>query len=320
MRILTGEQLTTLLPASALIAAVEQSLRALIAQQVSVPARQHVQWQGGTLLVMPAVGAERIGVKLVSVVPGNAGKGVPVTSGLMVLLDAQTGQPTALLDAAMLTARRTGAVGALSLQWMTPPTLDSIGIIGTGVQGAWQAISACAVRPIKAIYYLARSAGREEQFVRTVQNHVERVRLVACPNARALLQATSTVIAATTSIEPVLPDDPQLLEGKHFASVGSFTPTMQELPLSVYRLAGQLVIDSEAARHEAGDVINPVKAGTLEASDVFHLSELVSGTRAVDVSHTTVFKSVGLALYDLFVAQALLEAATRLNVGQVVEF
>ena len=98
MRILTAEQLKTLLPASALISAVEESLRALTQQQVSVPARQHIEWPGGTLLLMPAVGGAHIGVKLVSVVPGNAGTAVPVTSGLMMLLDGQTGQPMALLD------------------------------------------------------------------------------------------------------------------------------------------------------------------------------------------------------------------------------
>jgi ornithine cyclodeaminase len=318
MRILTGEQLRTLLRTSALVDAVEQSLRALTQRQVEVPARHHIPWPGGTLLLMPAVGGRHIGVKLVSIVPGNVGTPAPVTSGLMVLLDRKTGQPVALLDAAVLTARRTGAVGALSLKLMTPATLDSIGIIGTGVQGAWQAISACAVRPIKDIYYVGRSAASTEQFVNTVRMHVNDIRLTACANTRALLQATSTVITATTSIDPVMPDEPKLLEGKHFVSVGSFKPSMQELPHSVYRLAGRLVIDSEAARHEVGDVINPVKDGTLAASDVFHLAELVGGTRAVNLKGTTVFKSVGSALYDIFVADALLREAVNIDAGLVV--
>jgi ornithine cyclodeaminase/alanine dehydrogenase-like protein (mu-crystallin family) len=232
MRILTGEQVRTLLPTSALVAAVEQALRAMTQRQVEVPARHHIPWPVGTLLLMPAVGARQIGVKLVSVVPGNVGTLLPVTSGLMVLLDGKTGQPLALLDAAMLTARRTGAVGALSLKLMTPATLDSIGIIGTGVQGAWQAISACAVRPIKDIYFVSRSTASAENFVDTVQKHVNDIRLIPCSNARALVEATSIVIAATTSVDPVVPDDSTLLEGRHFVSVGSFRPTMQELPTS----------------------------------------------------------------------------------------
>ena len=315
MRILTGEQLRTLLPTSALIAAVEESLRALTQRQVTVPARQHIDWAGGTLLLMPAMGARHIGVKLVSVVPGNVSKSVPVTSGLMILLDENTGKPRALLDAGVLTARRTGAVGALSLKLMTPETLDSIGIIGTGTQGTWQAISACAVRPIKDIYFVTRSTASARQFVDTVQSQVNDVRLIPCANARALLQATSTVITATASADPVIPDEATLLEGKHFVSVGSFKPRMQELPHSAYRLARQVVIDSETARHEVGDIINPVNDGTVAAADVFDLSELMSGTRVVNVNETTVFKSVGSALYDIFVADALLREAINVDAG-----
>ena len=77
-----------------------------------------------------------------------------------------------------------------------------------------------------------------------------------------LLARTDVVIAATTSAEPVLPDDPALLAGKHFISVGSYRPAMQELPDAVYRLAGHLVLDSDFARHEVGDAINRLKRGS----------------------------------------------------------
>src|ERR1700738_1988709 len=89
MRILTGEQLSHLLPAQALIAAVERALRALSQREVVVPDRQHIDWSCGTLLLMPAVGPEMMGIKLVTVVPGNAAIQKPVTSGLMMLLDAR---------------------------------------------------------------------------------------------------------------------------------------------------------------------------------------------------------------------------------------
>ena len=84
-----------------------------------------------------------------------------------------------------------------------------------------------------------------------------------------LLARTDVVIAATTSAEPVLPDDPALLAGKHFISVGSYRPAMQELPDAVYRLAGHLVLDSDFARHEVGDAINPVEKGILAPTEVF---------------------------------------------------
>jgi len=90
------------------------------------------------------------------------------------------------------------------------------------------------------------------------------------------------VVTATTSAEPVLPDESNLLVNKHFISVGSFSPTMQELPDSVYRLAGLLAVDSQHAGQEVGDVINPIRKGIIRESDVFSIAECVTGKRTLD--------------------------------------
>lgn len=320
MRILNGSDLSRLLSPTAIISAVEDGLHAYARGQISVPMRHHVDWSHGTLLVMPAVGPDVLGVKCVSVVPGNAIRHVPTASGVMVLIEATTGMPCAILDAALLTARRTGAIGAISLKLMTPTDVDSIGIIGTGVQAAWQAISACAVRPIKGIFYVARSSKSERCFIDTLARHVPHVSLRSCSNVADLLNRTSVVIAATTSTEPVLPDDPALLRGKHFISVGSFKSTMQELPTSVYRLAGRVIVDSHTVHEEAGDIINSLKGGVIGVSDVSHLADLLSGQCAIDIDDTTAFKSVGMALYDLCAAQALFKEALRTGVGSEVNW
>ena len=89
-------------------------------------------------------------------------------------------------------------------------------------------------------------------------------------------------MTATTSAEPVLPDESNLLVNKHFISVGSFSPTMQELPDSVYRLAGLLAVDSQHAGQEVGDVINPIRKGIIRESDVFSIAECVTGKRTLD--------------------------------------
>src|SRR5215472_12632259 len=100
------------------VALVESAARATDGSSDSVvPARMHVRWAEGTLLTMPAIGAGSMAVKLVSVVPGNAGRGLPVTIGLMLLADAASGLPLAIMDAAALTAIRTGAVGALGVKY-----------------------------------------------------------------------------------------------------------------------------------------------------------------------------------------------------------
>jgi ornithine cyclodeaminase/alanine dehydrogenase-like protein (mu-crystallin family) len=316
MLVLSHSDLVGLLPPLALVAAVEQAARDLYSGRAIVPKRGHLDWAGNTLLTMPAICASGFGVKMVAVVPGNASRGLPVTSGLMILNDGETGAPVAILDAGSLTAQRTGAVGGLGVKFMTPMNISSMGIIGCGVQGAWQVIVACALRPIREVFCVYRSRESFAKFSETVGRYAPEVALVPCADARDLLTRTDLVITATTAATPVLPDEPALLKGKHFISVGSFKPSMQELPDSVYSLAGQLAVDSEHARHEVGDVINPCKQGLLRDEDVFSIGECVVGSRSVDTTLTTAYKSVGMAIYDLCVAQALHRAALARGSGR----
>lgn len=150
MLVLSEDDLIGLLPPLQIVAAVEAALRAQEAGHVVAPKRLHVQWDNNTLLTMPAAAEGGLGVKIVSVVPGNAARDLPVTNGIMILNDSETGVPLAIMNAAALTAQRTGAVGALGVKYLTPQETLSAGIVGCGVQGAWQAIFACVVRPIPA--------------------------------------------------------------------------------------------------------------------------------------------------------------------------
>lgn len=290
-------------------------MRAHVAGSIVAPARLHLHWEDHTLLAMPAATKTAAAVKVVSVVPSNANRNLPVTTGALLLSDGTTGAPLAILNAGALTAQRTGAVGSLGVKYLTPADTRSAGIVGFGIQAAWQGIFACAARPISELFVHGRSMSNFERFSSLVQQHTDGVRITVCQSARELLERTTLVIAATTSTEPVLPDEPALLENKHFISVGSFRPSMQELPDSVYRLAGQLAVDSEHATHEVGDVINPIRAGLLQEADVFSIGECVTGNRVIDTSRTTAYKSVGAAMYDLFVAEACYRAAKARGVG-----
>ena len=320
MKVLSSRDLESLLPPLDVLAAVESALRIYAEGRAVVPDRAHIDFGDNTLLTMPAADSNAVGVKLAIVVPGNAARHLPVTNGLMTLFDARTGVPLAILNAATLTAQRTGAVGAVGVQHMTPEGLSTVGIVGAGVQGAWQAIFACAVRPIENVCFVARSDASAELFARNVSSRIQRpVRISRCQDARELVARSALVITATTSSEPVLPNERELLRGRHFISVGSFKAGMRELPAAVFELAGHLAIDSAAARHEVGDVIQPLAEGILEPADVFHVAELVIGRRSIDRHATTAYKTVGMALYDLCVAQAFYRAACQRGVGRDIE-
>jgi ornithine cyclodeaminase/alanine dehydrogenase-like protein (mu-crystallin family) len=139
MLVLGESEVSDVLAPSEVIVAVERALRDLESRSVRALPRDHLGWDGNSMLTMPALGAVNVGVKVISVMPGNASRGLPVTSGLMILNERNTGVGRALISAGGLTAQRTAAVAAVGVKHTTPATLRSVGI---GVQGAWQAVYA----------------------------------------------------------------------------------------------------------------------------------------------------------------------------------
>lgn len=320
MLILNNDEIAGLLSLEEVIATVEAALMANERDACLVPKRMHIDWGENTFLSMPSFSDAYFGTKLVSVVPGNSGRQLAVTNGAMLLNDAHTGFPLAMMNAAKLTALRTGALGAIGIKYMTPPEVDSIGLIGSGVQGIQQAIFAAAVRPVTKIYCLQRSEAGMSALTAELQQQFPSVTVIPCQDAATILQHTDVIIAASRSATPVLPNDASLLENKHFISIGSYKPDMQELPDQVFRLAGKLAIDSVFAKAETGDIIHPLRKGILQEADVFTIGKLLTGEVKVDVNSTTAYKSAGMALFDLFLAKALYEAAQAGNIGTNIPF
>jgi ornithine cyclodeaminase/alanine dehydrogenase-like protein (mu-crystallin family) len=318
--VLTEKHIESLLSLNQIVDAVEASIKDYENQIALVLKRMHIDRGKNSMLCMPSWGKDFLGTKLVTVAPGNATKKLPVIFGAMTLNDASTGKLLALINGSKLTAIRTGALGAVGLRYITPANIDSIGLIGCGMQGLHQAIFAPAVRPIKKIFYLHRSDDSATKLKSIVKKYWPAVEVVPCTNAQELLAKTQTIITATSSAKPILPNNKKLLEGKHFVAIGSYRPSMQELPDKVYELAGMLSIDSEFARHETGDILNPLKKKIIAKKNVYALGKLITGKKRIDVNKTTVFKSTGMALFDLYVAQAIYEAAVKKKVGNEVEF
>jgi len=320
MLVLNNNDIGSLLSFQQVLQAVEEAMVFYEKEPDAVPRRMHLDHGPDTLLCMPSFGKEFFGTKLVSVVPGNTAENLPVTNGLMVLNDTRTGLPLAILNASKLTALRTGAVGAVGIKYMTPENSSSVGLIGCGIQGMHQAVFACSVRPVNTIHVLVRT---KETFQRTkefIREHHPRVKVKPNASSEELLSKTDIIIAASRSATPILNNHSPLLRGKHFISVGSYKPSMQELPDEVYRLAGQLVIDSEFARHETGDTVLPVKKGILKEENIFTIGKLITGEKKTDRNATTVYKSAGMALFDLFVGQSLYLAAKEKKAGTTVSF
>jgi ornithine cyclodeaminase len=135
-----------------------------------------------------------------------------------------------------------------------------------------------------------------------------------------LLEQSQVVITATTSMDPVLPDDEELLAGKHFVGIGSYKPQVREFPQALFNLIERVYVDTEHALEESGDVIVPLEKGWLRRDQVSTLGHsLIHGKSAARAKEeTTFFKSVGMALFDVCASKLIYENAIQRGLGQKI--
>ncbi len=304
---LSAETIENSLSPAEIIEAVKTGIIKCESGVYKVPTRMHLEGEGITNLVMPAMGKRYFCTKLVSVVPSNPQRDLPMILGTVVLSKMETGETLALMDAPMITALRTAAVGALGLDLIALKETETIGIIGLGVQGIWQTIFACTVRPIKQVYCYSRTKAKFDFFKKKILEKYPQISIYWCESSEELVQKSQVIYTCTTSAKPVFSGTKDLIQNKRFISVGSFRKDMQELPNSVYEETDVLILDSEAAKEEVGDVINALRNGFLTENQVFTIGKIFAEERRIEHSQNVVFKSVGMAAFDLALAAAVYE-------------
>ena len=301
-----------------LLDAIEASMYIYENKEYHMPQRLHVDHEGNTLLLMPCFTKDCFGTKLVSLFPKNPERNIPVLNGIMVLNDAQTGLPLALLNGPALTALRTAAVGSVSIRHLTPENTQSLGIIGAGVQGFYQAWVACTARSLKDIFIFDLYLEKTTALIEKLSKVIPDVKLHAASSVEDLLEKSQVVITATTSLEPVLPDKGELLTGKHFVGIGSYKPNMREFPEALFSLLKTVFIDTDHALEESGDLIVPLRNNWIKQEQVTTLGRFLIENRSTEElrTQTTFFKSVGMALFDVCASKLIYEKAIQKGLGQ----
>lgn len=300
---------------------VDQMVKAMVAYENGdfvMPDRIRMNISNNTLLLMPAQSGPFFSTKLVSLFPDNPSKNLPVINGIVVLNDAETGTPLAILNGAKLTAVRTGAVSATGIRYTTPENVTRLGLIGAGVQGMQQVLAATAVRNISQVLVLDKISERVNPFIACLMSMIPGVTVRQTQSPEELADQSEVIITATNSLKPVLPDDQGLLINKHIIAIGSYKPQMRELPDSLFKLIDHCFVDVNFALEESGDLIHPIEVGLLKQKQVTPLGKLIRGTVDIDLNHTTLFKSVGMGLFDLFTAEWLYNRAQLTGVGEMV--
>jgi ornithine cyclodeaminase len=261
-----------------------------------------------TLLLMPAWrSGEAVGVKIVSVFPGNAARGLPAVAGLYLLLDGDTGMPRALLDGQALTVRRTAAASALAASYLARPDAERLVMVGTGALVPHLIAAHAEVRPIREVAVWGRSLAKAEAVAKRFA--VAGFTVSAVTDLAEAVRRADVVSCATLSSAPLI-DGAWLPPGVHLDLVGGFTPAMREANDEAVRRARVYVDTREGACKEAGDIVQPLASGVLApdaiAGDLFELTrDLRPGRRAA--TEITLFKSVGTALEDFAAARLAVE-------------
>ncbi|HSK94225.1 MAG TPA: ornithine cyclodeaminase family protein [Candidatus Angelobacter sp.] len=309
---LGAEQIRAAVGIDDLLDAVEAAYRDVAGGRDRSPLRSHVALDGGDLLLMPGVrsGGAGVSVKLVTIVPGNADRGLPTIHAVVAWIDAATGAPRALLDGATITAMRTGAASGVAARLLARPDAEVLAIIGAGGQAEWQVRAVLAARPIRTVLVYARRAEHRTGFADRMRSATGLdVRAVESP--REAVEAADVICCATTSDEPVFDAD-WIRPGTHVSGVGAFRLGMVELPPELFARAHLVAVDAvQAARAEAGDLVAAVEAGLVGEGDLVELGAVARSWVAERPAEAiTVFKSVGLAIQDV--------AATELAVARLL--
>jgi ornithine cyclodeaminase len=294
-------------PVDELLDAVEAAFRDVAAARDRSPLRVSVPLPNGDLLLMPGVreGGSGSSVKLVTVQPANAARGLPTVQAVVVWFDQQTGEPQAVLDGGSLTRMRTGAASGVATRLLARRDASVMGLLGTGGQAAWQVRGVLAARPIRELRVFARSAPSRERFAAEMAGELGGgMRIIAAGSAEEAVVGADVICCATTSSEPVF-EAGWLRPGAHVNGVGAYRLGMIELPPELFARAALVAVDARhAALAEAGDLVAAIDVGLLPAGGFVEIGTVDrSWAAARDPEAITVFKSVGLAIQDVAAAE-----------------
>ncbi len=327
MLVLSRVDVESLLDLDALRAAVARAMVEVSSGAASMPARiaARVAPRDGILAAMPAYlpGGEGLATKLVTVFPRNAGTVHPTHQAVIVVFDATTGTPTALLDGTAITVARTAAGSALSTELLARADAATLAVLGTGVQARAHLAAVPRVRSFAEIRVAGRDATKAAAVAADATAALGRP-VVACASFAKACKGADVVCATTDAPEPVVRR--QLLgPGVHVTSVG-YNPHGREVDSDT--VADALVVvearETTLAPPPSGanDLRIPIDEGRITPAHIHaELGELVAGSRPgrTSAEQLTLYKSVGVAAQDVAAAGLVVALARERGVGRELD-
>jgi alanine dehydrogenase len=295
--------------------AVEESLRQQGGSELSLHPRRRLKLPDNALLHYMAAGDPVhgfIGMKLYTSVRG-------VVRFLVPLFRSTTGEMAALIEADALGQLRTGAATGVATKYLANANARIAGIIGTGYQARTQLEAVAAVRKLQRVRAFGRDPDRRAQFCREMAARVS-VEVEPVDSGEKAVRGADIVVTATSALKIVL-DGAWLSPGVHVNAIGANWAQKRELDDAAVNRADLITVDSiEQAKMEAGDLILSFAKEASRWDAVRELGAIVAGKipGRTDANQITLFKSNGIATWDLAVAVHVYELAVARGMGQSI--
>lgn len=322
--IINQTEVIELLPMAECLNVMAEALKTLSRGNVILPLRP-VMWlpeKVGALGMMPSYigNLSVMGVKVVSVFPGNHGTEYDSHMGTVLLFETQHGQLLAIIDASEITGIRTAGVSGAVTRILAREDAGDLAILGSGVQARSHLAAMLAARKIRRIRIWSRNADHARQFA---EQESQRHSIAVEPtiSVQQAVQGADLICTTTAAPEPILHGD-WIAPGAHINAVGSSVPFTRELDTAAMVKARLFVDRRESTINEAGDFLFPKKEGAIgddhivgDVGDV--LLGKIKGRQTPE--EITVFKSLGLAVEDVAAAHHVYNKAVANNRGIWVE-
>jgi ornithine cyclodeaminase/alanine dehydrogenase-like protein (mu-crystallin family) len=236
---------------------------------------------------------------------------------MVPLYEMASGDLLAMIEADAMGQLRTGAASGVATKYLARQNAETVGIVGSGGQAKTQLEAVAAVRKLAEARVFGRNAEKREAFAREMSGRLG-ITVRAAASATEAVRDADIVCTATTTSTPVV-GSTDLAPGVHINAIGANHAHKSELDAEAVASADVIVVDSvEQSRQEAGDLIIAFHGDEICWTGVKKLSDVVAGKASgrTSDSEVTLFKSNGIASWDLAVAMKVYAMAKEKGLGR----
>lgn len=298
---------------------IKMAFRAHASGKTQMPAKIYLKLRqyNGDLRAMPAFleNNRACGIKWVSVFPDNRKYGLPTIQAIIILNDAKTGFPLAIMDGTYITRIRTGAAGGIAAKYLAKRDSRIIALVGCGIQAQAQLEAINQYFDISLVKVWGYQKHQAAGFIREMADFSSKMEISY--NIKDCLKDADIVVTTTPSRKPIVFKN-WLKEGAHINAIGADAKGKQELDPKILRKA-KIVIDDWAQAPASGEINVPWAKGLIGRKNIYAtLGELILQRRKAraPTKEITIFDSTGLAIQDISIAQFIYQKALKMGIGK----